>query len=133
MAPPLEPDSLLDDTIPQHMDMDMDMDLQQQHQSSSAAVARRDAQPEEDVSSPGRLDEFDFEGSLDAITTTTTTTCPPPPPVARDESSSASRGGGEDTTKPGEASEEEIAADAQDDEVRLEIPFYELRDKPVDC
>lgn len=73
----------MEDTVPQHMDLDLDQQQNQQQQQSpnaTAAAARRGSQSEgsqdrrgEDVPSPGRLDEFDFERSLDAITTA----CPP--------------------------------------------------------
>ncbi len=85
---------MLEDTIPQHMETDHQQ--QQQHQlaspGSKAAASRSSVLPsdegedghgqeEQEVPSPGRLDDFDFEGSLDAITTA----CPPPPPAENSE------------------------------------------------
>lgn len=76
MSPPLEPDSLLEDTIPQLTGMDHRQQQQQSPPAGTATAARSSVQFEgegegqqQDVPSPGRLDDFDFEGSLDAITT----------------------------------------------------------------
>lgn len=115
MSPPLEPDSLLEDTIPQLMEVD-----QQQQQSLSAGTATAtaarpgvpvDGEGQEDVPSPGRLDDFDFEGSLDAITTAA---CP-----AADGNDTCSSPGREGEGE-GEGKEESTAdvAGAEEQEVR---------------
>lgn len=117
MSPPLEPDSLLEETIPQLME------TVQQQQSSPAATARPgvqcggEGQDQEDVPSPGRLDDFDFEGSLDAITTA----CPPPPAersysIANAEQLEEEGEGGEGGRGGGESAG--VVAGAEEDEVR---------------
>lgn len=114
MSPPLEPDSLLEDTIPQLMEVDQQ---QQRSPPAGATTAARSVELEglgqEDVPSPGRLDDFDFEGSLDAITTA----CP----AAEGNvvySSPSKEGGGE-----GKAGSAAAVAGAEEQEVRSRFFF----------
>lgn len=103
---------MLEDTIPQLIENEQKQ--QQSPPTCAASTARPGAhfegegQGQQDVPSPGRLDDFDFEGSLDAITTT----CP----VAEGNgiySSPGGEGGGEEKEERAA-----VVADVEEQEVR---------------